>query len=169
MNQLSRLLLLAALIFAAPASARMPELADAWNGPEIAWRDMGTGVKESMRTGKPVLMVFHATWCQVCRHFRAVFKDPGIVAASRDLVMILVDVDKEPDINGAFAPDGGYVPRTVFLNSEGDILHELQSANPQYRYSADVDKPDELLSLMRRAGANAAKPAAPHTGERADL
>lgn len=169
MKQLPRLLLLAALLFAVPAVARMPDLAEAWNGPEIAWRDMGTGVKESIRTGKPVLLVFHATWCQVCRHFRAVFKDPGIVKASRDLVMVLVDVDKEPDVNGAFAPDGGYVPRTVFLNSEGDIIHELQSANPQYRYSADVDKPDELLSLMRRAGSLAAKPAQPHTNERADL
>jgi thioredoxin-like negative regulator of GroEL len=169
MKQLPRLLLFAVLILAAPASARVPALADAWNGAEIAWRDMGTGVKESIRTGKPVLIVFHATWCQVCRHFRAVFKDPAIVEASRNLVMILVDVDKEPDVNGAFAPDGGYVPRTVFLDSEGNIIHELQSANPQYRYSADVDKPDELLSLMRRAGANAAKPAAPHTGERADL
>jgi thioredoxin-like negative regulator of GroEL len=169
MKQLSRLLCFALLVLAVPASARMPELADAWNGPEIAWRDMGTGVKESVATGKPVLIVFHATWCQVCRHFRAVFKDPGIVAASRDLVMILVDVDKEPDINGAFAPDGGYVPRTVFINSEGDILHELQSANPQYRYSADVDKPDELLSLMRRAKASAAKPAQAPAGDRADL
>jgi hypothetical protein len=84
--------------------------------------------------------------------------------------MILVDVDKEPDVNGAFAPDGGYVPRTVFLNSEGDILHDLQSANPQYRYSADVDKPDELLSLMRRAAkATAAKPAQAPAADRADL
>jgi thioredoxin-like negative regulator of GroEL len=170
MKQLSRLLFFALLVLAVPASARMPELANAWNGPEIAWRDMETGVKESVATGKPVLIVFHATWCQVCRHFRAVFKDQGIVAASRDLVMILVDVDKEPDVNGAFAPDGGYVPRTVFLNSEGDILHDLQSANPQYRYSADVDKPDELLSLMRRAAkATAAKPAQAPAGGRADL
>jgi thioredoxin-like negative regulator of GroEL len=169
MKQLPRLALFALLVLAVPASARAPSFAEVWNGSEIAWRDMATGVKESVATGKPALMVFHATWCKVCRHFRAIFKDPDIVAASRDLVMILVDVDKEPDINGAFAPDGGYVPRTVFLNSEGDILHDLKSANPQYRYSADVDKPDELLSLMRRAKAATAKPAHAPADDRADL
>lgn len=163
------ILAIAAVALAVPAWARMPDLAEAWNGPEIAWRDMQSGVRESMRTGKPALLVFHATWCQVCRHFRAVFKDPGIVAASRDVVMILIDVDKEPDLNGSFAPDGGYVPRTVFVTPEGDVMHDLQSANPQYRYSADVDKPDELLSLMRRAGASAAKPAQRPAEDRADL
>jgi len=157
-------ILLALLLVAAPASAKPPELAEVWNGAEIAWRDMGSGVKEAVRTGKPVLMLFHATWCQICRHFRAVFKDPGIVAASRDLVMILVDVDREPDVNGGFAPDGGYVPRTVFLDSEGNINEALQSANPKYRYSADVDGPEELLSLMKRA----AKGAVPPPGERAE-
>jgi thioredoxin-like negative regulator of GroEL len=150
--------LLALLLLATPAAARTPELAEAWNGAEIAWRDMGSGVKDSIRTGKPALIVFHATWCQICRHFRAVFKDPGIVAASRDLVMILVDVDKQPDINGAFAPDGGYVPRTVFVDSEGNVLEDLKSANPKYRYSADVDGPAELLSLMKRAAATVQRP-----------
>jgi thioredoxin-like negative regulator of GroEL len=168
MKHLPRAFLIALLILAVPASARTPELADGWNGAEIQWRDMGSGVKESIRTGKPALIVFHATWCKVCVHFRAVFKDAGIVAASRDIVMILVDIDKQPDLNGSFAPDGGYVPRTVFVNSEGDILHDLQSSNPEYRYSADVDSPKELLSLMRRAGAKAAKPAQGPSG-RADL
>jgi thioredoxin-like negative regulator of GroEL len=141
------------LCAAAPVSARAPEMAELWNGQEVAWRDMGTGVKESIETQKTVLIVFHATWCQVCRKFREVFKDRDIVEASRDLVMILIDVDKDPDINGAFAPDGGYVPRTVFLDPEGNVRDDLQSSNPKYRYSADVDGPAELLSLMRRAAA----------------
>jgi thioredoxin-like negative regulator of GroEL len=152
-------LLFALVLAAAPASARPPELADAWNGAEIVWHDMASGVKESMRTGRPALMVFHATWCSICRHFRAVFKDPAVVEASRSLVMILIDVDKQPDLNGAFAPDGGYVPRTVFVDSEGNIYHDLQSANPQYRYSADVDGPEELLSLMKKAAAHVIKDA----------
>jgi thioredoxin-like negative regulator of GroEL len=162
MKQLCRLLLVLMLV-GTPAAARSPDLADVWNGAEIVWRDMSSGVKESVRTGKPVLMVFHATWCKVCVHFRAVFKDSGIVAASRNLVMILVDVDKEPDVNGAFAPDGGYVPRTVFIDPEGNVIEALQSANPQYRYSADVDGPDELRSLMRRAAELGGKP-----GDRAE-
>ena len=159
MRQLGRVVLAFLIFFAVPASARAPEMAEAWNGPEIAWKDMQSGVTDSLSTKKPVLLVFHAAWCQVCRKFREVFKDPGIVAASRDLVMILIDVDKDPDINSSFAPDGGYVPRTVFVDHEGNINHELQSANPQYRYSADVEGPEELLSLMRRAVKTKTEPA----------
>ncbi len=36
-----------------------------------------------------------------------------------NFVMILIDVDEHPDENGAFSPDGTYVPRTIFLNAEG--------------------------------------------------
>jgi protein-disulfide reductase (glutathione) len=151
MKSLASLLLTLLFFTAVPASARAPAMAELWNGGEIAWKDMGAGVKTSVRTGKRVLMVFHATWCQVCRKFRRVFKDRSIVEVSRDLVMILIDVDKHPDVNGAFSPDGGYVPRTVFIDSDGNILHDLQSSNPKYRYSADVEGPEELLSLMRRA------------------
>lgn len=159
--------LLAIVLVAVPAVARTPDMAEAWNGAEIAWHDMASGVPEAERTGKTALLVFHATWCQVCRQLRTVFKDPEIVAASRDLVMILIDVDKEPDLNGAFAPDGGYVPRTVFVDPEGNVIESLQSANPKYHYSAEPSGPEELLSLMRRAAAIVRKPA-PGLGDRAE-
>ena len=141
------------LLFAmfASAHARAPDHADEWNGSEINWRDARAGIYESSKRGRPVLMVFHATWCTVCKRFRAVFKDPAIVAASRDFVMILVDADKEKEINGAFQPDGSYDPRTLFIDSQGNVSDKLVGSDPQYPHSVDVDKPDELLALMHKA------------------
>jgi protein-disulfide reductase (glutathione) len=133
------------------ALARAPDHAGEWNGGEINWRDARSGIYESAKTGRPVLMVFHATWCTVCKRFRAVFKDPAIVAASRDFVMILVDADKEKEINGAFQPDGSYVPRTLFIDTEGNVSDKLTGSDPQYPHSVDVDKPGELLALMQKA------------------
>lgn len=133
------------------ANARAPAHADEWNGAQINWRDARSGIYESAHTGRPVIMVFHATWCSVCRRFRQVFKDPAVVAASRDFVMILVDADKEKEINGAFQPDGSYVPRTLFLDSDGNVSDKLIGTDPQYPHSIDVDRPDELLSLMKKA------------------
>lgn len=133
------------------AHAQPPAHADEWNGSEINWRDARSGIYESAHTGRPVIMVFHATWCTVCKRFRQVFKDPAIVAASRDFVMILVDADKEKEVNGAFQPDGSYVPRTLFLDSDGNVSEKLVGSDPQYPHSVNVDKPDELLSLMRKA------------------
>lgn len=146
------------------ASVTDADHADLFNGAEINWRNPKAGIYEASKSGKAVVMVFHATWCPSCKRYRAVFKDPAIVAASKEFVMILVDADKDKQLNGAFSPDGTYVPRTLFLDSEGDVSKTLVGKDPQYPHTIDVDKPDELLTLMLKAkasGFGAGKPAAP--------
>ncbi len=145
-----------------------PEHAAEWNGPEIAWRDMRAGVPETIRTGKPALMVMHATWCTACRRYREVFKDPRVVALSKKFVMILVDVQKYPDVNGAFAPDGTYVPRTLFVDAEGEVDTTLVGTDPQYPHSLKIDAPDELVGLMTRARSPAEAAPLPPPGAGAD-
>lgn len=157
-NSLRRMIIILALAIAAgaglslPVLARAPEHAEEWNAPAVAWQSIGDGIRESTRTGKPVIMVFHATWCPNCKRYREVFKDPAIVTASRDFVMILIDADKDKVANGAFAPDGAYVPRTLFLNAEGDVQSEIRGrTDPQYPHTIDASGPAELLSLMQQA------------------
>ncbi|MEQ1670709.1 MAG: thioredoxin family protein [Hyphomicrobium sp.] len=143
-----------ALLVPAAAIAATPEHAGLFNGAEINWRDPRSGIYEASTSGKPVIMVMHATWCPSCKRYRAVFNDPAIVAASKDFVMILVDVDKEKQINGAFSPDGTYVPRTLFIDADGDVSTKFVGRDPQYPHTIDVDKPDELLALMLKAKAS---------------
>lgn len=137
---------------ALPASAREPADAANWNAPAIAWRDLGSGIKEATRSGKPVIMVFHAPWCSSCKRYREVFKDAGVVEASKGFVMVLVDADADKVANGAFAPDGTYVPRTIFLDAEGNIRSEFKGASdPEHPHTIDINSPGELLSLMKKA------------------
>ncbi|MGE0022196.1 MAG: thioredoxin family protein [Hyphomicrobium sp.] len=126
-------------------------MAELWNGAEIAWREIGPGIRESSQTGKTVVMLFHASWCTSCKRYREVWKDPGVVAASKDLVMILVDVDKDPDANGAFSPDGTYVPRTIFYTPAGDVIEDLRGKDPEYPHTVDLDDPADLRGLMEKA------------------
>ena len=141
-----------ALLLVLPAAARAgAPHADLFNGAEINWRDPKSGIYEATKTGKPVIMVFHATWCSACKRYRAVFNDAGIVAAAKDFVMILVDADQEKQINGAFSPDGTYVPRTLFIDPDGNVSDKLVGKDAQYPHTIDVDKPDELLALMKKA------------------
>jgi protein-disulfide reductase (glutathione) len=142
------------------ALARNADGADEWNGTEINWRTLQSGVKEATSTGKTVMLVFHATWCSSCKKYRQVFRNPGVVDAARSYVMVLVDVDKDPTANSAFAPDGTYVPRTLFLSPEGDVRSDLVSkADPEHPHSLDVSDPGELLSLMRRGAQGGSEPA----------
>jgi protein-disulfide reductase (glutathione) len=143
------------------ADARQPNMAELWNGAQIAWREVGPGIREANRTGKPVVMLFHASWCGSCRRYRAVWKDPGVVAASKSFVMILVDVDQDPDANGAFSPDGTYVPRTIFYTAEGDVMKNAVGKDPQYPHTIDLDDPTELRTLMQKAAGMAPAPAEP--------
>jgi protein-disulfide reductase (glutathione) len=144
------------------SSARTPEMADVWNGAEINWRDIRSGIYEASKSGRMAVMVFHAPWCTACKKYRAVFKDPRIVEASKNFVMILIDADADKMTNGAFSPDGTYVPRTLFVTSEGDVSTTLVGKDPQYPHTIDINSPDELLSLMQKAApASPSSPAAP--------
>jgi len=142
-------LLLTALPLA--ALARTANHASDWNGAEINWRDARSGIYEATKSRRPVLMVFHATWCSFCKRFRKVFKDPAVVAASRDFVMILADVDQEKELNSELSPDGSYVPRTLFIDPDGNVSDKLVGGDPQYPHSLDVESPAELLALMKKA------------------
>jgi thiol:disulfide interchange protein len=140
-----------AAIWSAPAGANAPG-AENWNAPTIAWHSLKTGIPEAARTGKTVMMVFHAPWCTACAKFRSVFKDERVVAASKDVVMILIDADADKVANGAFAPDGTYVPRTIFMTPDGDVRSDLVGASdPKHPHTIDIEKPDELLALMQKA------------------
>lgn len=148
------------LVMAVPpaAHARTPEMADVWNGAQIEWRDIKTGIYEASSSGKTAIMVFHAPWCTACKRYREVFKDPGVVAASKKFVMILIDGDADKMSNGAFAPDGTYVPRTLFLNSDGDVLTQYVGKDPKFPHTIDIDNPDELRSLMIKASGGSGTP-----------
>lgn len=165
MRRLQALVFGLGLVLAASfAMARTPNMAAEWNGAEIDWRDVKSGIYESAKTGKPAIMVFHASWCGYCKKYRAVFKDRGVVEASKDFVMILVDADVDRSTNSAFAPDGTYVPRTLFIDSKGEVLAKYHGkTDPEYPHTIDIASPAELRDLMNKARAeldSGSKPAA---------
>ncbi len=153
------LMMMSLMMMPPVALARAPKHADLWNGAAINWQDIKSGVFEASQTGKPVVMVFHATWCTACKKYRSVFQDKGVIEAAKDFIMILIDGDAEKEVNGAFSPDGTYVPRTIFLDAGGNIRPEFKGqGDAKYPHSIDVNGPGELLALMEKARA-ALKPA----------
>ena len=119
-----------------------------------AWAVMGPGVDwqhysdellvRAGEEGRPVIIDFSAAWCTPCRRLEAdTFHDSKVVEASKELVMIKVDVTggdiplhdrllRQYDVRG--------VPTLVMLDDQGKERHELRVV--------DFVPAEEMLRLM---------------------
>jgi protein-disulfide reductase (glutathione) len=144
---------------AAPADARpAPVQAPApgadragWNDAGIQWRSAEDGLAEARRQKKPVCVVVFTTWCPRCTAYSKLFHDPRLVEASKRFVMIRVDADQDEAVAARFAPDGDYIPRTLFLSPDGELRRDVRARGDQYAYFYDDEDPDPLLAAMQRA------------------
>src|SRR5262245_9209993 len=66
--------------------------------PLIDWQGYEAGLARAKTERKPVLLVLGADWCKPCHVFAKVFEDARIVAASKDFVVIHVNVDQREDV-----------------------------------------------------------------------
>jgi len=125
-----------------------------WNGDQITWHDYTAGLAKAKETGKPAIIVIHTTWCPYCAKYQPIFHDPKIVTAAQNYIMILIDRDREKELNKRLGPNGQTgIPRTIFLKSDGTVRPEIAGANKEFPNLIDYASPDELLSLMVKATA----------------
>lgn len=135
-----------------------PAFAHDWNDA-IAWKSLDDGLALAKKDKKPVCLIVYTEWCPHCANYSKLFHDPKIVEKAKQFVMIHADQDKEKDKTAAYAPDGGYIPRTVFLASDGTIASDVHAPRPQYQYFYDEKDPAGVLAGMDAALAKfASKP-----------
>jgi thiol:disulfide interchange protein DsbD len=93
----------------------------------IHWvRDHAEGLRLLRETGKPGMLYFTADWCAPCVELKKyVFTDKRVVAASRRLVNIYIDADKDYDTLADYKVRG--IPAIFFLNPQGEIIEKFSS------------------------------------------
>jgi thiol:disulfide interchange protein len=122
-----------------------------WNDDGIAWKSYEDGLAEAKKENKPILLVFYTEWCPHCTNYSKVFHDPKVVEQSKQFVMVRIDNDKNKDLGKKFSPDGGYIPRTFFLSSNGTLDPDIHEARDQYKYFYSESSPSGILGGMDRA------------------
>jgi protein-disulfide reductase (glutathione) len=124
--------------------------AEGWND-DIAWRGLEEGLKEAKRTGMPVMMVVHTQWCGNCQKLKTTFNgNDQLERLSEQFVMVHLDQDAHPEAT-LYGPDGQYIPRVMFLDSDGNIDKRLQNPNRPSRYRYFYTPQEDLVATMREA------------------
>jgi protein disulfide-isomerase len=94
---------------------------------KIPWRDdFEETLAEAKEKGKPVLLVFGATWCPPCKTMkRNVWPDDEVTnAVEQGYVPMYVDVDEEKhsQLSSRYQILG--IPAVLVLNAEGEVLQK---------------------------------------------
>lgn len=122
-----------------------------WNDEGIEWRSLEEGVAEAKKDGKPICLVVYTETCPHCRNYSRVFHDPGIEEIAKDYVMVRVDQHRSKTIAKTHAPDGAYIPRTLFLTSDGKIATDIRVDRERYVYFYDEHDPRHIREAMKSA------------------
>lgn len=122
-----------------------------WNDDGIAWRSFDDGVAEAKKDGKPVCLVIYTEWCPHCKNYAKVFHDAEIEELSKQFVMIRLDQENNESLSKKFVPDGSYIPRTMFLDSAGNLVPEIKLSRDKYLYFYDEHDPTQLREAMKNA------------------
>lgn len=120
-----------------------------WND-EIAWTGFETGLEQAKTQKKPIMLVIHKTWCGACKRLKPEFANSREIEALADkFVMINAEDDEEPQ-GAEYAPDGGYIPRILFMDDKGKVMTDIKNQGGSDQYKYFYSSPAQITQSMQQ-------------------
>lgn len=101
--------------------------------------DYDQGLDQAFASGKPIMLVFSASWCGACKVMkREVFSNDAVADASKQLVNIYVDVDKaDRELISDYKIK--YIPSIFFLDHRGETIIQVADRRSPDDFIANID------------------------------
>jgi thiol-disulfide isomerase/thioredoxin len=126
----------------------------------VAWQsDLKAAQKQSVRTGRPMLIVFGADWCTHCGKFEKNTLGNSTMAGfiNREFVAVHLDFDKQQETAEVLEVEA--LPCTVILSPEADLLGRVVGAKaPKDYWEALQDAKDEQARIRQARFASGSTP-----------
>ncbi|XP_046388732.1 thioredoxin domain-containing protein 12-like [Ischnura elegans] len=133
-----------------PVGCYATEVSDNGLGKDYNWLSLEDGLLQAKNQKKPLMLVIHKSWCGACKALKPEFAASiGIKALSSKFVMVNT-MDSEEPADKIYAPDGGYIPRILFLSPDGEVLEDItnEEGNPSYKYY--YFNVNDIISSMKK-------------------
>ncbi len=136
---------------AAHGEVEKPEVAslEKWNFPQLPWSTKTSALSRMKSAGKPGLVVIKGEWCPHCRKYAQLFSDPEVAKLTTNFELILLESDSKEAAQ--WRKTGTYVPRTLFLNPQGQLDPSFAGPNPRFPYFFSANDKAEFVSAMNQA------------------
>jgi thioredoxin-related protein/YHS domain-containing protein len=157
MRQFKVLLTLLAVV---TVNLPISEPAQAAAKSKIKWHtSLRTAGQESIRTGKPVLIQFTATWCTYChKMLETTFHDPKVVRHVNEFfVPVLLDADDNEKVVEILKVDS--FPSTVIVSSKQELLAKFSGFHKTPEFMREVlpfsqQPPTKSKSVAKSTGSS---------------
>ncbi|QDU11807.1 thioredoxin family protein [Gimesia aquarii] len=116
----------------------------------INWHtDLETAHQASLKSNKPIFIVFDASWCTYCRKLeKDTLSDPRMAKyLNQAFEPVHLDFDKDREIANVLKVKS--IPCTVILSSEADLLARQIGYSKVPRYHAMLEKARKLQAVIR--------------------
>ena len=112
------------------------DISNGW-GSEIDWKRPEDAFKIAKELEKPIMFLVHRPSCGACKSLKPVFAESQDIEAKATRFVMSNAVASSQDIKDLevkLSPDGGYVPRILFFNSQGTLMDEVTADNDKYKH-----------------------------------
>lgn len=137
------------------AAPELPEApANGFGDADITWRSLDVGLDEAKRSGRPLMLVVHTSWCSRCKALKPQFAEPDVEQLAERFVMVNVDQDTDERVAN-YGPDGTYIPRVMFLDPSGELdpeISNVRSPKFKYFYTSSTDLVKSMHVALQRHG-----------------